>query len=353
MMRFVLYIGLLVTLFSCKKAEIPEGRIAIGIGSPNAFVIGADYINHSGGELFVDLKIGIVGGGDGRDITSFTNTVFQDQSFGNHELIVESVTLTEQMNEANYSNLLAIDQSRDWDDLDAFNMHTKALNKAILDLYDSDGNEMALSSFRNVDGEDRTSFWFEGSGETLYEQTYEYLAQSIYNMNNFGGGDANTLEALDYYLDIVVDYASLPNRHITLICQDVVFLPSTISYSGIINKAIANEIKVNIIVINDGYSTVLSQIAARTGGFYNTLAHTPTYTTTLGDYIDKSTPLISSIDRILSQNNTYYTVRVKLEKNVGTWSSGSFVFDPYLINLFDDAGEGYLNNYLPFYVQIP
>jgi hypothetical protein len=345
------FVSLFVMLFSsCEKTYIQEKRNSLVFGIDNAYVLEARYIQHTGNELFIDLDVGVVGRGAAIDVQNIPDSAFQGMNFPGHELIVDGVERVQLNENQTYSNLIALDVSGDWNEEDLFNSRTRALNKTTLETVDNPSYELAFGTFDRENGENLYLY----QGDSVFRQPYQAYAQMLLDFSLKTGGTSNLFDAMNTYLSDISAATTHPKKHLTVVVRNAPDNLSATTASQLISKAKSLGIAVNLIILGGGaINQSMYSIAARTGGFVNIVNNTSSFTYSLDDLMDKGTPMLGSIDRILSRNVYVYRLHIRLIKSTGSWASGSFVYDPYEVNLFESDGSPWLNNLLPFYVQVP
>jgi hypothetical protein len=339
----------IVTVSSCKKEYKVENRIISYYGgSSNAYILQAKYISHSGADLFVDLDIGVVGGNE-IDITSIPDSAFKNKLFGNHELLIQSIERIQLSESNSYSNLMTIDMSGDWNEIDLFNLRTRAWHKTVIETLSSSSNEIALGTFERSEG----AFVDTRNNGDPYHLPYEDYGKLLFEYYYRNGTTSNLYDAIEQYLEYAKNQTNHVNKNITVIVRNSPDNQNTVSINSLINTANAYGIKINLIVIGGGYNWPMYNLAAKTGGFLNVVGSTFEFASSLGTLMDKGTPMFGSIHRLLSKDVHIYRLHLNLKRTSGTWTSGATVYDNYETNLFYTDGSPRLNNYLPFYVQIP
>jgi len=346
---------LLFFVVSCKKEnyELPE-KPPVGIGINNAFVLETRYVSHLADKLFIESDIGVVYSSEAIDNEFIPDSAFQNVSFGNHQVIIESVEKIQLNENTSYSNLIVMDMSKDWNEIDLFNLRTRALHKSVLEALENPSNEVGLGTFRRDENGVSQNFTHIRSVGSAYQQTKENLGSILLDWYyEEMGGTSNLYDALDSFLEYANTRSVHQNKYITFISRGIPDTQNTVNYVDIINKALSYNIKINCIIIGNDFNWNMVRLACQTGGFINLITSTSEYTLTNGGLMDKGTPLMGSFHRPLSKNIHIYRVKMKLQRNPGVWTSGNVVFDYYQSNLQYSDGSNRLNNYLPIYVSIP
>jgi hypothetical protein len=346
---FVLMLLALMFMVACKKDYSQPEKNPIGIGIDNAYVLKGNYISHNGADLIVDLDIGVVGTGSAIDITSIPDSAFKNKFFGNHELTIMSLERI-QMNESkSYSNLLVIDMSGDWNEIDLFNLRTRAFNKTVFETLSNSNNEIALGTFDRSNG----AFVETRDNKNPYQLTYEEYGKLLFNFYYRKGTTSNLYDAIGKYLEYVNIQTNHVNKNITVVVRSTPDNQNSETVNSLITKANTYGIKINLIVFNGGSNWSMYNLATKTGGFLNIIGSTSQFNISIAGLMDKGTPMLGSIHRLLSNDVFVYRLHLNLKKPSGLWTSGSLISDPYETNLNYADGSFRLNNYLPFYVKIP
>jgi hypothetical protein len=350
-LRQIYFFASIALLFcSCNKKYLREDRIPIGDGMDNAYVLTSKYINHNGNVLFMELDIGVVGTGYAIDVSYIPDSAFKSMNFPGHQLVVDSVQRIQLNENYSYSNLIALDVSEDWNEEDITNLRTRALNKTVLETLENPSYELAIGTYER----DQGVKLYLNEGNLVFKQSYEAYARMLLDFTQLKGGTSNLFDAMDYYLNAINLETTHPKKYLTVVVRNGPDNLNVVTASQLITKAKSLGISINLIVLGGGtINQSLYSIAARTGGFLNVINNTGSYGYSLNDLIGMGTPMLGSIDRILSRNVYVYRLHVRLVKSTGYWASGSFVYDPYEVNLFEQDGSPWLNNLLPFYVQVP
>jgi hypothetical protein len=352
----LLSLFIVFAFFSCKKVnyELTE-KPAVGIGINNAFVLESRYVSHTADKLYIEMDIGVVYSGEAIDNIYLPDSTFKNTQFSTHQTIIESVERIQKEDNVAYSNLIAIDMSADWNDItDLMNLRTRALNKTILETLENPNNEMAFGTFRRDEFGNNQTFTHIRSIGSAYQQSQENLGAILFDLYyEEMGGTSNLYDAMDSFLEYANNRSTHPNKNLTFICRGYPDNLGTNTVSQVIAKAQTYGVKINMIIIGNDFNWSMVSIACRTGGFINIISSTDDYDLTNGGLMDKGTPMMASLNRPLSKNIHIYRVKMKLLKNSGVWTSGSFVYDYYQSNLKFEDGSNRLNNYLPYYVNIP
>lgn len=346
LMAFSIFLG-------CQK-EFPEPDDKNLIGGYTSFSLETRYLSHSGNQLYIETDIGFIYGGEGYDDTDVPDSVFKDMSFASNNVSVtaiESVNLTESQP---YSNLILLDLAGDWNQYDAFNAKTRALNKSIIDGKSNPANEIAIGSFaRNGYHSEPLNIWVYDTCSNPYKETTENLGKIVYDKYWEYGGTSNFYDALDAAIDNCIFFANHPNRNITVLVHEYPDAENLILSDDIITKAKANNITINLLLLNNNYDWEMARIALQTGGFIQMVTSTSVKTLILADVVDEGAPMMASMDKLLSRNLHVYRISLKLTKTLGNWQPGNTAYDAY--QTLERYGDGTIkvNNYIPFYVTIP
>jgi len=353
----ILQILFIVMFFvcSCKKVnyELPQ-KSPVGIGATNAYVLETRYVSHLADKLFIETDIGIVYSGGAIDHNFMPDSAFQNASFGNHQVIIESVEKIQLYENKSYSNLIVMDMSKDWNEIDLFNLRTRALHKSVLETLENPANKVGLGTFRRDEYGVSQNFTHIRSVGSAYQQTKENLGSILLDWYyEEMGGTSNLYDGLDSFLEYANTRSFHQNKYITIITRGIPDNQNTVNYIDIINKALSYNIKINCVIIGNDFNWNMVRLACQTGGFINLITSTSDYTLTNGGLMDKGTPMLGSFHRPLSKNVHIYRVKMKLQRTSGVWISGNVLFDYYQSNIRFSDGSNRLNNYLPIYVSIP
>jgi len=346
------FLFLILVFFGCKK-EYPEPDDKQLIGGISSFCFETKYISHSGNELFIDMDIAVFVGGYGDDLLSINDSAFKDYSIPNHSIYVDSIESVT-LNEAEtYSNLILLDQSEGWNDYDLFNAKTRSLNKAILDGKENPLNEIALGSFaRNGYFTNSSSIWVFEDGNP-FTQTSEELGKILYDKFWEYGGTSNIYDALFDMIDHCTNFSTLENKYITVITHGYPDNENSYTADEIIAKAKANNIKINIMMLADNDDGEMAKLAGGTGGFIQMITNTPSKELFVSDIVDEGAPVMASMHRILAKDIHVYKVHLRLVKTSGNWQPGATLYNYYqTLERYTD-GTIRINNYMPYYVEIP
>lgn len=344
-------LGLSFTIISCSKVEPPTQRKRVGIGSFNAFVHSLSYKSFSANELFLQMDVGAVGTGSNIDLKWLPDSAFKGMVIGNNTIIVDSIERVQLSENINYTNALVIDQSDYFNDADIMNLRTRALNKTLLETLSEPSNKIALGAFDRDIG-NPLHVWF-GSSRDAFNQTYEESGKILMQYYFYEGASSNLLDALYAYLEKLDKNTQNSVKYLTAIVRSTPDNANKATTTQIINRAKQMGIKINLIFLEGYYNLTVASIASRTGGFLNIISHTDLYRLINGDIMDKGTPMLGSIHRIISKNNYVYRLHLRIVRSNGNWYPGAIAFDPFQINYFDEDGSALVNNLLPYYVQIP
>lgn len=354
-MRNVSYILVIaLVLVGCRKKNyLQEEKNDVGIGSNNALVLSSKYNSHDGNELLVDVEIGVVTGGSHIDNLYIPDSAFGDMTFGIHEVTVQQIERKTLNDNLNYSNIIALDLSGDWESFDAFNLRTTSLNKFTEETFENPLNELQFSHFRRSEsGSNVIDYWLTENTE-FYGQNIEDMKSAIYESYYFSGGTSNLYDALNDYLEVAYYFSDHENKSITVICTNFPDIENEYSAEDIIEKALLYDVKINLVLVNSGSNKDLNMIAFKTGGFLNIIESTSERPLIVADIMDKGAPMIGSLYRPLSRNMHIYKVTFNLVRTAGNWYSGMSVYDAYETNIKYSDGEDRLNNIIPIYVEIP
>ena len=326
------------------------------LGAPTSFLVESRYVSHSGNELTIELDIGVVSGRYADDLTWMEDDAFptSNSPFLNHSLTLESVERI-QLNQNNtYSNLILVDYTNGWDDIDLFNLRTMALNKSVQEAV-SAGNQVGLAFFAR-DGAFSSPFntliYQEGNA---FGQSYADLSKILYLMQSSQGGTSSFYDAVDAMVDYVDVMAIHEKKYVTVITKSLPDEENITAFQAIVNKAKATNVVVNMISLNNNFEWDMVSIPSQTNGFIHLVSSTSRKNLTKGDQMDQGTPTMASLHRILARNLHVYRVKLKLTKESGSWASGDVInyeTDYELLERYSSGGI-MVNNYIPFYVAIP
>jgi hypothetical protein len=273
--------------------------------------------------------------------------------FTTHDVTVDQVERIQLEENNNYSHLMALEGSADWNEIDPFNVRTTSLNKSLVECYNNSNNQFAWGTFyRTSDLTSRAVPWVWNLDKDAYNQSYEESGKVLFYLYSTSGISSNLQDAMLLFLDYAEIFGASENNSITFLCRNPADAYTKATISEIINRANEFNIKINIIQLGDGFNWFTASIALRTGGFLNIVSSTPEFDVTRPDLMDKGAPVLGSIDRMLSKNMHVYRVTLNLKRKTGTWGTG-YVFDRYYTALNWSDGSPRLHNYLPYYVQIP
>lgn len=344
-------------LAACRK-EYPEPANKKMLGTTNAFVLRTAYVSHQGNELLVDLDVGAVGGGMAGDIRNLQDSSFRPMSFPGNTVEVVSVERLRLDEGLSYSNLLLVDVSEgswgNWNDFDIFNLRTRAFNRMLREGHADSRNKMALASFADHDdGSSRYKLWYWKGAADAYDQTYEEQGQLLPYMYQEEGGVSAIYDALDYLIDYCVKHTPEGNRNITVVNHSPPLNKHGVNLNALAQKAIAAGVRINMISLGDDYNRAMLTLVLKTGGFLDMVSSTGRYTLKKDGLMDKGTPMISAIHRVLQRNLHVYRVRCKLTRLSGPWTSGTEAYNLFEVNELFSDGSPWLSNILPLYAQIP
>jgi hypothetical protein len=348
-MRARLFIWPLILLAACQKA-VPEPTDKKMFGDVTSLCLDTRYVSHSGTELFIETDVAILYSGDGQDNTSFSDSIFRDTSFATNDLYVESVERLILAENRSYSNLLLLDQSEFLYVSDSYNRRIRCLNKAVTEGKENGSNQIAIANYAR-DGiyEDGVKLWSCDTCANPYNQSRDELGKIIYESYYDRQGTSNMYDAIYMLIDSVAFYTPAANRNITVVAHSLPDADNSVSMSVVANKAIANDVKINLILMAPDPASTLLQLPVRTGGFawnidgYEKTSNFPVY---------EGGEVICALDRLLARNLHIYRVQLRLVKS-SNWNSGSFVYNQWQTLQYDNDGGVYLNNYIPLYAKIP
>jgi hypothetical protein len=351
-MRFrTWFLACVIFIGSCSKVEPPQSRKRVGIGSFNAFVQNVTFQSYAANALYIQMDVGAVGTGNNTDLKWVPDSAFKNMVIGNNNIIIEKVERIQQSENKTYTNALVIDQSDYFNDADVMNLRTRALNKTLIETLEDPANKIALGAFDRDIGFP-LHVWF-GSTRDAFNQTYEESGKILMQYYFYEGASSNLLDALYGYLEKLDKNNQNTEKYLTAIVRSTPDNSNKATATQIITRAKQMGIKINLIFLEGNYSLNLATIALRTNGFVNIISSTDMAQLTNGDIMDKGTPMLGSIHRILARNNYIYRLHLKIVRSTGNWYAGAIAFDPFQINYMDDEGNPLINNILPYYVQLP
>lgn len=350
MKKYLIFIILTFVFFSCKKPDYQnENRRALDIGINNAFSYDTEYITHNNNELYLNLDVGIVGCCNASDKLNIPISVFENLQQGNLTIEVESVDKIQFSENQEFSNIIALDVASDWNEIDAFNLRTKSIYKSVIESLEIPNSEVAIGSFSRDIG---TPVWIYSEGEP-FEQTQEELGKILFLEYYQTNSTSNFFDALISYINEVDFSATTTNKQITVFYKEFPDNQNSYNFTDVIDRAKQTGVKINLVVFGNEYNNDILRIASETGGFVNLISSTSAYDLTLGGLMDKGTPMMGAVGRIVPKNHHIYRLHLKISKTNGNWFSGEKLFSQYEVNAFYTDGSPFLNNRLPFYVEIP
>ena len=312
-----------------------------------------NYLSHSGKDLYIQMDIGFVYGGEGIDDEIVPDSVFKNYTYNSHTVTVESIQPLQLSESKSYSNLILLDISGDWNYYDSFNAKTRALHKSILDGKANSLNEIALGSFaREGYYQNEQSIWVFEDGNP-FTQTREELGKILFDKYWEYQGTSNVYNAINIMIDNHVYFSQHQNKNITVITHELPDGLDTVSVNQIIAKAIANDITINVMIVADNDDGQLAKLALQTGGFVQIISSTNYKNLLLLDVVDQAAPIMACLDRILSKNVFVHRVILKLRKTLGNWQPGTNIYNYYqTVERYTDSTFK-VNNYIPYYVTVP
>lgn len=364
---FYICIASLIFFVSCKK-EYPEPVDKILSGRPTGLILGTNYVSHSGNKLVIESDIRFVSDGEGYDDLTIPDSVFHDASFYNHTLQVDSIYPVSLTESNPYSHLILIDESPWGWDVQEYHVSrytVRSLNKTLRETLENSENQIAIGSFsRYMNYTDPAFIWrgseapenpmnqeYDNHAEALYKYTEEYFDHNNTD-NNLYHNNSNLYDALNLMIDSLSLFAKNDRKFITVISYNAPDTLNLITVNEVAQKAITNNIIINVICIQ-GVSWDVSWLALTTGGFVHMVTNTFEFEALfeLGNELQVS-PVLASLHPVLSGTVSFKRVRFTLTKS-GPWLHGETVYDTYQILEREPDGSLKMNNFIPIYVQIP
>jgi hypothetical protein len=353
-MRNQVWIIALLILFACEQGDYAEpSRKGPFIGVNNALVYAIDYIEHQGNSMKVAVEFAVLN--NTSENTLLPDSVWMDFAQNNLLMEVEEVQDVEPLKES-YAGIIAMDQSADWNEFDAFNLRTTSIYKAFVDAEENPENETALAAFTRGFNDASVAYTYVSSledGRNAFQQSAEEKGEILFNLYDRVGKSSNVYDALDVFLDYSYSNAINSNKQITLLCLTPPDAANSITSGMLINKANSLGIRVNIVILGGGINWSLANVALRTGGYLNIVSSTDNYDLTLGGIMDKGNSTLLNLDKLSLGMLHRYRVVFNCRKTSGQWESGNTLYARYQINATYQNGENRVNNYLPIYVQVP
>jgi len=259
-------------------------------------------------------------------------------------LIVDSVKWVGYNDNNSFSNLLVVDRGEDglakydenWDLLSGIH-HTVTGTLA-------SSNQMGIGHF-SVEG---GTVFDVSAGANPFELTLEDMVPRYYTYNTPTGPTKNLYDALLYYVENYPSYSSHANKNITVLTLDGQGQNQT-SINTLINKARANNIKINTLLIAPKGSPV-KFLSAKTGGFAS-LVDGYVFSCSPATAVNRILGTLASTHRILSKNVGVYRIYGRIVRNATFFSGQAVEFlypMKYVYNSYDSLGTQ-----LPIYVKVP
>jgi hypothetical protein len=344
-MKRILYIaGLILVLFAGCKKEEEEPFFQYLIGIPNATVMGIQYVSNTSNELVIDMDVSVLTSND-RNVKWVEDSAFKPGTIPYLQYTIESVSQMQYPVRDNYSNLLIMDQSGNYDDFDPANQRLRALNKFFQDVNNDNRANTAFGYFsRSGNWTDDLFVYNEWANPFKYD--YEVAVEQQFWMTFFEGGTSNLYDAINQSINYVDEFAPTDNKMVTAFVKDTDD-GLGMYYKDVIANALQKNVKINIISIG-AYSNDFFEMTYKTGGFLSIID-----ARTLGEVMDKGTTMLGGLNKLLLENLKVYQVRVKIKRLIGSYTSGSFVRDEMKVQEHLENGTEIIYNPLPIYFEIP
>lgn len=348
---------ILFVMSACQPGSYEDERLAPSVGINNAYLHSTGVTSYANDTLDMYFDIGVVYSGQHLDNTSLPDDAFTNFNITGYRFYVDRVEHVQNRNTGPVSNIIAIDVSSDWNDVDLFNLRTTSWYKSVLESAENPQNEVAVGAFtRGFDGSSSSPVYVSSieDGRNGFEQTPQEKGEILIQIHNFVGASSNVYDACYQYSGYVGDLGLNTNKQLTMICMSTPDGNNSRTVNEIIARAEEKGVKVNLILIDRAFNTPLASIATRTGGFINVISSTSQYDLTLGGIMDKANPLFGSINRITSGNNHVYRVHYKVVKSTGgSWFQGNVISSRFQLDVKYSDGTNRVNNQMPFYVEVP
>jgi hypothetical protein len=346
MNRFLLPFLIALSLGACKKLPVPNTEYVDTNMYERFAVTSADFVSNSGNNLYFDLNVVAVK-------NSFTDFEFPDTTFVPYNqnglvISVESVEKSNFSNNDSYQTIVLLDQTDvDFKFYDGPNI-VSSLNRLNKLSKPENGQYFGVGFFARDEysGNSPINYFKNINNQSLYEHTeqemMEFITQNYLNLGK--ATQSNLYDALNNSVDKLIETDLSTNKSVTVVYTNLDDGASSVTYTQIIQKCLANNIKINSIYTGN-INYIQYRIAMETGGF---IAHTGTI----------STPLYYVHD-LLANNKKEYTLKCKATK-ASNWGSISY-FQAYISAFYEQGvsifSDEFLRNevdqVLPIYFKIP
>ena len=340
-MRNIFICILLVVLFSCRKDKT-ENQIPFRYDVPVLFSATVDSFGLR--QIDFRLKLAVLRGNNETedDIVEYTN--IPDTSFKFYDYQSGSSWVRYQINNIDYLKdettvpyftSIMLDQSsypESFDLNDMFNLRFQAINGYLKRL--TGNGEVLLSGFaRNGRLSDNIEYC-NNEPISLWERT---TAENLLGLTHKTGGTSCLFDALNSMMDKMIPL-NKSNKSIVLLVINKDDSLSSVTQEEVIQKAKANNIRINLIWLIDDWHNVdfstLTELPCRTGGF---LIY-------MGDRYQVST-IFLGLDKLLTRKVNYYHLDVKL--TVDSPKTFALKYTDGIKIFYPETGY-YTWNYIPF-----
>jgi hypothetical protein len=327
-------------LLSCAKDE-PFIRNLPGV--PNAFISEIRYIDHSNSILHLQVDIAAITHSD-YDYTFLSDSAFKIQDNAIYDFTIDSIDRIERVGGEAYTNMLLVDLSDSYNDSDPFNMRLRAINKFLQEVSVCPSAKCGLAHYnRDTSGQAFYILTNNGNPFTVpYQQSVIEQFWSTYFVENTSNMYDATYEVFKYF----DAYASGENNSITLFAHELDD-GLGMTYQALIDSALYHHIKINIISIEE-YQQVFANITASTGGFLSIID-----ARSIAESMDKGTPMLASLHRILSEETFVYRLHITVQRNAGSFAPGTYIRHLLKVQEYNSDNEEIIYNPLYIYNKIP
>ena len=342
MKKTTLYILLLSLFFAmaCEK-DTPFMRGLVGV--PTAYVADIQYVEHNGNTLLLQVDIAVVTHRD-YDYSYLDDTAFKIQDNLIYDFTIDSIEHIERNGNVAYTSMLMIDQSGSYNDYDPFNQRLRAVNKFLGEINEISNANCGLAHYYR-DTSERDYFILLNEGNPFTVAYHENLIQQFWS-TYYVQNTSNMYDAVFSTFTFFDMYANNQNNSVTIFAHDLDD-GLGMSYNALIDSAVNHNIKINIISIGD-YTPIFADITGATGGFLSIID-----ARSIAESMDKGTPMLASLHRILSEETFVYRLHIKVERNTGSFYPGVLIRHLLKVEQFNSDNEEIVYNPLYLYYKFP
>jgi hypothetical protein len=351
-MNKITYIIILLAITGCSKLEAPEINVRGDKGEwyDAMAVTRVDYISHLNSSLNFSMEIAAMRNCELIDL--YPDETFNPAQSGT-PIVIDSIKRITSNENDGFQTLILVDET-----VADLIVHDKgqlidAINRLYKITSDDSRKQFGIGYFARDEsfGFSPVHFYKGDDGSVFTQDQNSFMDYLVSHQQEMGRPSSSSLyDAMNEALDQLIENPSGEMQSLTVVAGKTDDGNGSANYNSVLNKAIANNIAINIIE-QDFPDFLLSQMALRTGGFTAVCDDNIVPEESKWWYTRRPHTVIYHINELLSGNGKRYKIYLTATLGSGNWNSGSQLLH-YIYGNYN-ANDLLIWQYLPVYLRVP